>query len=191
MKVALLCRVSTEQQSNESAKEELTRIVLDKGHQIYDIYEEVVSGSKGVEERKQLQRLMDDAKRRKFDAVYVWELSRLSRNLRNLINIIEELESLGVTLFSYREGVSTDTPSGKMFVHLLGIMSQWELSVRADRVQRGIKHYREKHKTWGRRKEIDKGTEGRVLELRQNGLSIRKIANEVGISSTSVHKICS
>ena len=191
MKIAILCRVSTDNQSNESTKNELSRIVLEKGYSIYDTYEEVVSGAKGVEERRQLQRLLTDAKRNKFQGVYVWELSRLSRNLRNLINIIEELESLGVTLFSYREGVSTDTPSGKMFVHMLGIMSQWELSVRADRVQRGIKHYRKTHKHWGRRKEIDSGTESRIKELSAKGLSLRKISAEVGVSKTSVHRILS
>ena len=74
-------------------------------------------GAKGIEEREQLQRLLSDAKQGCFGAVYVWELSRLSRNLRNLINIIQELDDIGVTLYSLREGVSTDTHSWKD-VHL-------------------------------------------------------------------------
>jgi len=189
MKVALLSRISTSDQSNESALEELKRVALNKGYDIYDVYEEVVSGAKGIEEREQLQKLLSDAKQGCFGAVYVWELSRLSRNLRNLINIIEELDDIGVTLYSLREGVSTDTHSGKMFISLLGIMSQWELSVRADRVARGIEHYRKTHKTWGRKKEISKDQENKVVQLRTEGLSIRNVSKEVGISTASVQRI--
>ena len=189
MKVALLSRISTSDQSNESALEELKRVALNKGFDIYDVYEEVVSGAKGVEEREQLQRLLSDAKQGCFGAVYIWELSRLSRNLRNLINIIQELDDIGVTLYSLREGVSTDTNSGKMFISLLGIMSQWELSVRADRVARGIEHYRKTHKTWGRKKSITDEQIDQCHGLRKSGLSIRKISSEVGISTGSVSRV--
>ena len=189
MKVALLSRISTSDQSNESALEELKRVALNKGFDIYDVYEEVVSGAKGIEEREQLQRLLSDAKKGCFQAIYVWELSRLSRNLRNLINIIQELDDIGVTLYSLREGVSTDTHSGKMFISLLGIMSQWELSVRADRVARGIKHYRKTHKTWGRKKSITDEQMDQCHGLRKSGLSIRKISSEVGISTGSVSRV--
>ena len=162
---------------------------MNKGYNIYDIYEEVVSGAKGIEEREQLQRLLSDAKKGCFQAIYVWELSRLSRNLRNLINIIQELDDIGVTLYSFREGVSTDTNSGKMFISLLGIMSQWELSVRADRVARGIEHYRKTHKSWGRKKSITDEQENKVIQLRDDGLSIRNVSKEVGISTASVQRI--
>ena len=63
MKVALLSRISTSDQSNDSALEELKRVALNKGFDIYDVYEEVVSGAKGIEEREQLQRLLSDAKK--------------------------------------------------------------------------------------------------------------------------------
>lgn len=189
MKVALLSRISTSEQSNESALEELKRVALNKGYDIYDVYEEVVSGAKGIEEREQLQRLLSDAKKGCFQAIYVWELSRLSRNLRNLINILQELDDIGVTLYSLREGVSTDTNSGKMFISLLGIMSQWELSVRADRVARGIEHYRKTHKSWGRKKSITGEQENKVVQLRKKGMSLRKVSDAVGISTASVQRI--
>ena len=96
---------------------------------------------------------------------------------------------MGITLYSYREAVSTDTHSGTMFISLLGIMSQWELSVREDRIATGIKHYRKTHKTWGRRKEMSSEQEEKVISLRKKGLSLRNVSEKAGTSKTSVDRI--
>ena len=68
-------------------------------------------------------------------------------------------------------------------------MSQWELSVRADRVARGIEHYRKTHKSLGRKKSITDEQENKVVQLRTEGLSIRNVSKEVGISTASVQRI--
>ena len=61
-----------------------------RGWTAAEYFDEGVSGTK--ERRPALDRLMADAKRRRFDVLVVW---RLNRNLRHLILTLEELATLG------------------------------------------------------------------------------------------------
>ena len=74
MKVGILSRVSTSSQDNESGLEELRKICEKSDYEIVEEYVEVVSGSKGKDERKELQRMLSDCKKRKFEKIIVWEL---------------------------------------------------------------------------------------------------------------------
>ena len=189
MKVGILSRISTSSQSNESGLEELRSICEKSDYEIVEEYVEVVSGSKGKDDRKELSRMLSDCKKRKFEKLIVWELSRLGRSLPHLVNTLQEMKDSGVDLYSVREGIDTSTSMGRTMFGLISVFSEFELEVRKDRVQRGIDHYRKTHKTWGRKKTITEEQETNVVQLRKSGLSIRKISSEVGISTGSVHRI--
>ena len=190
MKVGIMSRCSTLQQSNESSLEELRSICEKSDYEIVEEYiENGVSGSKGKEDRKELQRMLSDCKKRKFEKLIVWELSRLGRSLPHLVNTLQEMKDSGVDLYSVREGIDTSTSMGKTMFGLIGVFSEFELEVRKDRVQRGIEHYRKKHNTWGRKKSITDEQMDQCHGLRKSGLSIRKISSEVGISIGSVSKV--
>ena len=189
MKVGILSRISTSSQSNESGLEELRSICEKSDYEIVEEYVEVVSGSKGKDDRKELSRMLSDCKKRKFEKLIVWELSRLGRSLPHLVNTLQEMKDSGVDLYSVREGIDTSTSMGRTMFGLISVFSEFELEVRKDRVQRGIDHYRKSHKTWGRRKTITEEQETNVVQLRKSGLSIRKISFEVGISTGSVSRV--
>ena len=189
MKVGILSRISTSSQSNESGLEEIRSICEKSDYEIVEEYVEVVSGSKGKDERKELSRMLSDCKKRKFEKLIVWELSRLGRSLSHLVNTLQEMNDSGVDLYSVREGIDTSTQMGKTMFGLLGVFSEFELQVRRDRCQRGIEHYRKTHKTWGRKKTITDEQMDQCHGLRKSGLSIRKISSEVGISTGSVSRV--
>ena len=71
-----------------------------------------VSGTK--DRRPALDRLVTDAKRRKFDVLVTWKLDRLGRNLKHLITLVEDLQALGVAFISLGEGIDATTPAGKL-----------------------------------------------------------------------------
>ena len=191
MKVSILSRISTSHQSNESGLEELRSICEKSDYEIVEEYVEVVSGSKGKDDRKELSRMLSDCKKRKFEKLIVWELSRLGRSLPHLVNTLQEMKDSGVDLYSVREGIDTSTSMGRTMFGLISVFSEFELEVRKDRVQRGIEHYRKTHKTWGRKKTITDEQETNVVQLRKSGMSIRKISSEVGISTGSVSRVLS
>jgi DNA invertase Pin-like site-specific DNA recombinase len=86
MRVALYARVSTlNGQHPEMQLSELREYAARRGWQIIAEYlDEGISGSR--ERRPQLDRLMADAHRRKFEAVLVWKIDRFGRSLRHLVN---------------------------------------------------------------------------------------------------------
>ena len=189
MKVGILSRISTSSQSNESGLEEIRSICEKSDYEIVEEYVEVVSGSKGKDERKELSRMLSDCKKGKFEKLIVIELSRLGRSLTHLINTLQEMKDSGVDLYSVNEGIDTSTQMGKTMFGLLGVFSEFELQVRRDRCQRGIEHYRKTHNTWGRKKSITDEQMDQCHGLRKSGLSIRKISSEVGISTGSVSRV--
>jgi len=79
-KVALYTRVSTDEQKTDMQLMDLKEYIQKRGYTIYMIYEDIISGA--AKERKALDRLMDDAKKRKFDIVLVWKFDRFARSLK-------------------------------------------------------------------------------------------------------------
>ena len=118
MKAALYCRVSTFEQTTENQRLELNRYCEARGWTATEYLDEGVSGAK--ESRPALDRLLTDARRRRFDTLVVWKLDRLGRNLRHLILLLDELSALGVAFVSLNEGIDTTTPAGRLQMHLLG-----------------------------------------------------------------------
>jgi len=186
--VALLSRVSTNSQSNDSAIKELELLAQKNHWNIVDRYIETVSGTKGVDERSELNRMLLDAKRKQFDCLCIWELSRLCRSMSHLVQIVQELEDAGVVLFSYREGISTDTHSGRMFTMMLGVLADFERRCINDRIKRGIQHYQDKGGVMGRNKEISDELEERIVQLKSEGHSFRKVAEICNVSLGMVQR---
>lgn len=89
LRAAIYARVSTSNhgQDVQMQTRELGEYCTRRGLQIVGEYTDVgVSGSK--DSRPQLNRLMADAKQRRFDAVCVWKLDRFGRSLRHLVNAL-------------------------------------------------------------------------------------------------------
>jgi len=59
-------------------------------------------------------------------SVTVCKLDRLTRSLADLLQVIDLCRSHGVALVSLSEALDTSTPTGKLVVHILGAVSQWE-----------------------------------------------------------------
>src|SRR5258707_13533245 len=114
MKVALYARVSTNngEQNPETQLLALREYCGQRGWTMSEEYVDRVSGAK--ESRPALNRLMEDAKRRKFDAVLVWKLDRFGRSLQHLLNSLAEFNALGVSFVSYTNAIDTTTPAGKL-----------------------------------------------------------------------------
>jgi len=148
MKAAIYARVSTFDQEPENQLQELRRYVEARGWTGTEFVDRGVSGSK--ENRPALDALLRDAKRRKFDVLVCWRLDRLGRNLRHLVTLLEELQTLGVTFVSLGEGIDCTTPAGKLQLHILAALAEFERGRLRERVMAGLQRARAQGKRLGR-----------------------------------------
>jgi DNA invertase Pin-like site-specific DNA recombinase len=143
-----------------------------------------VSGSK--DSRPELNRLMADAHKRRFDVVCVWRFDRFARSVSHLLRALETFKALGIDFVSYSEQMDTSTPAGRMVFTVLGAVAELERSLIAERVRAGLRNARAKGKRLGRpRVSVDAV---RIASLRASGLSWPKIAAEVGASVGTVYE---
>ena len=178
-RVALYARVSTlAGQSPEMQLVELREYVARRGWLVIEEYvDHGVSGAK--ESRPALNRLMNDARQRKFDIVAVWKIDRYGRSLRHLVNSLADLESVGVVFVSLRDSIDLTSASGKLMAQLLGAMAEFERSLIQERVIAGIRNARSKGKRLGRPPLVLDS--GRIDRLRASGASLRAISKQLGV----------
>jgi DNA invertase Pin-like site-specific DNA recombinase len=149
MHAAIYARVSTFDQEPENQLAELRRFVEARGWTAAVEYvDRGVSGAK--DRRPALDRLVSDAKRRRFDVVVCWRLDRLGRNLKHLITLLEELQALGVAFVSLAEGIDATTPAGKLQMHILGAIAEFERARISERVKAGLQRAKAQGKRLGR-----------------------------------------
>jgi len=148
MKAALYVRVSTLDQNTENQAIELRRYIESRGWTAVEYRDHGVSGAK--ERRPALDELVADAKRRKFDVLVCWRLDRLGRNLRHLVTLIDELTAVGVGFASLGEGIDTQTPSGRLQLHILAALAEFEKERIRERVLAGLARARAQGTRLGR-----------------------------------------
>ncbi|MCK7598213.1 recombinase family protein [Microbulbifer sp. CAU 1566] len=146
------------------------------------IYQEKASGA--TAERSQLKEMLRYV--REGDVVVATKLDRLGRSVADLANIAKQLEADGVGLVILDQGIDTTTAAGKMMFHMIAAVAEFELALRYERQMEGIAKAKESGVQFGRKPTIDAG---RVIELREQGFSMGKIADQVGCSKGAVHKI--
>src|SRR5262245_8759036 len=136
MRAAIYARVSTLDQQPENQLAELRRYAEARGWTAVEYVDHGVSGAR--DSRPALDRLVKDARRRKFDVVVAWKLDRLGRNLKHLIVLLDDLQALGIAFVSLGEGIDATTPAGKLQMHILGAIAEFERGRIVERVRAGL-----------------------------------------------------
>ena len=186
-RLAFYARVSTINHGQDATMQtrEMQQFAEARGWQLADMY--IDSGISGAKDsRPELNRLMADAHKRKFDVVAVWKFDRFARSVSHLLRALETFNALGIAFVSLSEQMDTTTPTGKMVFTVLGAVAELERSLIAERVRAGLRNARAKGKRLGRPPvSVDAVRIGR---LRAQGHSLREIAGELGYSRSLVHK---
>src|SRR6266576_1896851 len=182
VKAAIYARVSTVDQEPENQLQELRRYVTARGWMAAEYVDRGVSGAK--DRRPALDQLLADARRRRFDVLVCWRLDRLGRNLKHLITLLEDLQALGVPFVSLAEGIDATTPAGKLQMHILGAIAEFERARIQERVMAGLARARAQGVKLGRpRRRIDPERLATVA-----GLSAREVARRLGIPRSTVQR---
>src|SRR5271155_986184 len=186
LKIAIYARVSTKNgQDPEMQLAELREYIRNRKWKITGEY--VDRGISGASDsRPELNRLMADANRRRFDMVAVWKFDRFARSVSHLLGALESFQALGIEFVSLSESVDTSTPAGKMVFTVLGAVAELERSLIVERIRSGMKNARAKgHNPGPKAFKLD------LDEIRTRitvGESRRSVARSLGISASLLTK---
>jgi DNA invertase Pin-like site-specific DNA recombinase len=187
MKAAIYARVSTSNNGQDPTMQtrELREYCERRGWTLAGEYVDVgISGTK--EKRPELDRMMADAHRRKFDVVAVWKFDRFARSVSHLLRALETFKALGIDFVSYSEQMDTSTPTGKMVFTVLGAVAELERSLIVERVKAGLRNAKAKGKRLGRPQIIVDSS--RIAALRERGASWPQIAKQLGVGVGTAYR---
>ena len=182
LRAAIYARVSTLDQEPENQLAELRQYTAARGWTAAEYVDHGVSGAK--ERRPALDRVISDARRRRFDVLVCWRLDRLGRNLKHLVTLLDDLQALGVAFVSLGEGIDCTTPAGRLQLHILAALAEFERARIAERVRAGLARARKQGKKLGRPEKIV--PEGILAPVRD--LPIREAARRLGVSPATAHR---
>ncbi len=183
MRVGIYARVSTKDQSCEMQMRDLRAYCAARGFTIIREYIDI--GQSGAKDsRPELNELMADARKRKFDSILVWRFDRFARSTKHLLLALEEFRSLGIQFISYQENIDTSSPLGQALFTIVSAVAQLERDLIRERVSAGVRNARAKGKQFGRPRRIVNQDE--IRRLRSEGASLRQIASKLGVGYGTV-----
>lgn len=189
-RVAIYARVSTDGQTTENQLQELRAVAQRNGWEVVREYvDHGVSGSKGRDQRPQLDSLLKGAVRREFDLIMAWSVDRLGRSLQHLIvDVLASIRAKNVDLYLHQQALDTSTPAGRAMFQMLGVFAEFERAMIQERVKAGLQRAVNQGKTLGRPR-VASSVEARVAAELAAGKSLRQVAREQGIGHSVVQRV--
>ena len=188
MKCLIYTRISTDRQENDNQIVQLKEYAEKSGWEIVGIVTDVCSGGTAAEQRQGLSKVFSLANRKKFDVLLFWSLDRFSREgSRKTLEYLTRLDSFGIKWHSYTEQfISSCGIFADAIISIMAALARQEKIRIQERTKAGLERAKRKGKVLGRPQTIDRE---KILKLRNQGLSMRKIAAELGISAPRVCQI--
>lgn len=171
-------RVSTGDQDPQMQIDALSKAGCDPMH----IHVETVSGVK--KQRPMLERALKDCRR--GDTFVVWKLDRMGRSLLDLITKLAELERRGIAFRSLTEGIDTATPGGRLIMHVMASLAQFERDLIVERTRAGIRAKIERGERHGAEPTFDHDAARQAF---RRGLDSAEVARHVGVTRARIYQL--
>jgi DNA invertase Pin-like site-specific DNA recombinase len=194
VKVAIYARVSTRDKGQDvrNQLEQLRSYCAKQGWHIVNEYIDQRSGKNS--EREQFQRMMEHSYQRQFDLVLFWSLDRFSREgSYATLEHLKRLDSHGVAFKSFTEQYLDGTGVFKdAIIAIIGAIANQERVRLSERVVAGLERARKQGRVGGRPKvRLDRDKDAaKIRQMREDGESIRDIADQLGRKKSSIARIC-
>jgi DNA invertase Pin-like site-specific DNA recombinase len=183
MRAAIYCRVSSDAQTVANQLHELRTYVAHRKWTIAgEFCDEGISGSK--DRRPALDRLMVEARRGRFNAICVWSMDRWGRSLAHVVTTVQELHERDVAFVSLKEGLDLTTAAGRLQLHVLSALAEFERARLIERTKAGLMRARRQGTRLGRRPL--RFTQAQLVGVAH--LPVRKAALALGVSVNTYRK---
>lgn len=137
MRAAIYSRKSKFTGKGESIENQI-QLCKEYGEKL-DIKEFVIYEDEGFSggntDRPEFQKMLKDARTKKFDTIICYRLDRISRNIADFSTLIDELQKLNIGFISIREQFDTSTPMGRAMMYIASVFAQLERETIAERIR--------------------------------------------------------
>lgn len=185
MKTAIYARVSTSHQETQNQLLKLREFAAAGGYDVAFEYVDVESGK--IAGRRNFQRMLYDARRKRFEVLLFFSFSRLTREgPQKTAMYLNELNTCGVSYVSISEKAWLDSTGPLAFVitMLMATIAQMEVEQLSARVKAGLDRARREGKSLGRpRRVVDRF---QIAAWIGQGLSIEEMARRSGASPRTI-----
>ena len=188
-RIAVYGRVSTDAQNHASQLRDVRAYVRRRWPKAETTeYLDKASGTRFS--REGLDAMMAEVRKGRIDVVAVYKLDRLGRSLQHLAQLIGELETHGTALVASSQGIDTSesNPAGRLQMHVLAAVAEFERSVIVERINAGLAAARERGAKLGRPRTLDRHRQPSRSSANA-GMSGRKIAAKLKIPVGSVFAV--
>jgi len=138
LKVAIYCRVSTDEQ-NAMTQETICREYCQRnGYEIFNVYTDTgFSGAKTS--RPAFDEMLKDMRLYKFNGIMVTKLDRIGRSLQHILSLFDEFSKKGVNFIATTQNIDTSTAAGKLQMQIIGAFAEFERNIISERTKEAIK----------------------------------------------------
>jgi DNA invertase Pin-like site-specific DNA recombinase len=184
LRTAIYFRHSTDKSKTENQRPEVEQIAHARGYEVVATFEEQASA---VKKRPEYERMMKAARRGAFDVLIVWAIDRFGRSMVGNLTDVLELDRLGVQVVSVRETwLDTGSPVRNLLIAIFSWVAEQERTRLVERTKAGVAAARRRGARLGRPPaRLDRD---HLLELRDQGWSVRKIAKSLGVGPSTVQR---
>jgi DNA invertase Pin-like site-specific DNA recombinase len=172
-------RVSTADQNPQMQIDALAKAGVSEEN----IWWETASGV--ARNRPALAKALADA--RDGDILVVWKLDRVGRSLLDLLGIMKQLEENGVGFKSLTEGIDTTTPAGRLILHVIGALAQFERDLIVERTRAGVKAHRERGGKIGQPLKMTPERLTEAVEMIKDGTRVKDVATFFNVSPATIY----
>ena len=185
-KVVIYARCSTKEQDTDNQIEQLRRYAATQEFEVVEVLTDNVSGSKGVSERKGLERVFALAHQGKVQVVLFWALDRLSREGSvKTIEYLSRFDSYKVGWHSYTEPYLSSLGIFKeAIVGILAALARQEKVRLAERTRAGLERFRRLNPNFkfGRPK-VSEEKISQAMMLKEQGLNLSQVGLSMNITA--------
>ena len=137
MKVAIYCRVSTEEQDADKQQDICLEYCKAKGFEVHKVYKDIISGTSTS--RPQFNMLLEDMRTHCFKGIVVTKLDRMGRSLQHLLSLFDEFNGKNIQFVAVTQNIDTTTSAGRLQMQIMGAFAEFERNIISERTKEGLR----------------------------------------------------
>ena len=108
--------------------------------------------------------------------------------MKEFVSFLSDMDDKGIGVVAVKNGLETFSSSGRMMMKLIGVLEEWNREMLIERTNAGLARTVANGTKLGRKSVLTRSLKRRILDAKENGSSIRRIAEEIGINRGAVQR---